>query len=469
MQIQSQPERNKPRALGAPPGAAFAYTAGGGYASPPPLGMAPRMSGEDARPEKPESRPGNGAQKAAPQDSFQHEQRQGGHGNASTWMSLYKFCGPLVAGIGYGTIFGSHMGFAALVSLVVSSLQAGTALKIHKEDTPWAKNIVRHTRKLMGRENDHSAAGKEWSMVPVWGAVCGLAGLTEASINHGFARWFPPQTIEQLRGKEGRFKRLYHMQAEAMQRAKDLKDYLTKFLTGPKFKRFIPRFAEDWPAMLKRLFGNKVQGNAKLGYLAGIGIAGIGGMLQSASAAKIQERLDAKHAEKAQGRPDEKKSEKRAKDKAGADNDPQAMADKNGKPLKNSDEAGIKPEKPAIANPAEARNATEKQKPEAQKIDEQKPEAQKQPVAGKAPYNFATSPEKVPVWPFPWSQPATAPLTAPVNALRPDSSSMNEMPPAPWGTMNSLPQAPFSFRAWPVAPPAMPAPLLTVAAPAFRA
>jgi len=288
MQIQAQSEWNKPRFQNAQPGAGFGPGAAFYAAGARPSGAEPQMAGAEVRQAKP----------AAKQDEFSTEKRQG-HGNASTWMSMYKFFGPLVAGVGYGAILGTPIAFAAGVSFLVSSLQVAIAQKIHKEDTPWAKKLVHNTRKVMGREKDHSAAGKEWSMVPVWGAVCGMAGLTEAGINHLFAHKFPAQTIKQLNDKietsKSYLRPIYKMQAKGMKLADETKGHLIK-LSKQIPIAYIRNKATD---QINKI-GKKTTGRAKWAYIAGLGVAGIGGMLQSASAAKIQESIDARHAKKSQ-------------------------------------------------------------------------------------------------------------------------------------------------------------------------
>jgi hypothetical protein len=458
MQIQSQPEWNKPRFQNAHPGLAFSPAFVNGFTTRP-VGPALPMSGEDIKLDKPKEKPGNVPPKTPPQDAFYSERRQG-HGNASTWMSMYKFCGPLAAGIFYGAMFGSPIWFAAGISLVVSSLQAGTALKIHKEDTPLARNIVRTTRKLMGRENDHSAAGKEWSMVPVWGAICFMAGLVEAFLNHLFAHKVKHQKQEDLAKAKGFFGPMHRLQARGM----DLVEKGRKFLTEGKLKAWLPKFAEEWPKALMERFGKNGQGKAKWGYLVGMGFTSISGMLQSASAAKIQEHLDDKTARKASqngtdNQPDGKKSENASAAQGGTDselNGAVKSTDENGQPIKKPDAADPKTEKPDHAN------ANRLQKPASKKASKsnKKTESQNRPDAGSVANQPAPRPEKAPEQPFSqfspqnspqpssqtsqqnsqWNQPVAGQSVTSVNATTPSSFNKDAGSSAPWNPAN-----PFSI------------------------
>lgn len=309
MQIQPQTEWNRSRFPSVQPGLGFSppqYNSG-----LPAVGQQLQLSGTEVHRTKQPAKP--------PEDSFYEEKRKG-HGNASTWMTLYKVFGPLVAGVGFGALFGSSIPVAAGVSVLISAIQAGTVLKIHKEDTQWGKDIVHSARKVMGRENDHSAAGKEWAMVPVWGAVCALTGLLEGGINHALGHKVNKLTIKDVekltREKKGFLRSLYTLQLKGMNTVSTLIDLV---------ENNCPNILEKPKTFILQKLRNNAGGNVKLGYLAAVLGASLGGMLTSASAAKVQEQLDTRHSAKANGKSqgatvqDAKKHDKKKADESSGD------------------------------------------------------------------------------------------------------------------------------------------------------
>ena len=220
------------------------------------------------------------------------------YGNASRWVTAYKLgFSLLVAGAANAFLFGVPLWWAAGLSALVASAQSAIALKIHREDTPFSKKVVAITRKMMQRQQDKTPAGKEWSMVPVWGVACGAMALFEAGFNHLYSKWNPVPhgkdpmelhlaRIEESINRDDRFKPLYRLQKRGVELTRDVK------------KWFRDSFPNHLPAPLKSLNWRmwkkleNVKGNPRAGYLVGVFLAAIGGIAQTAIAAKIQERID---------------------------------------------------------------------------------------------------------------------------------------------------------------------------------
>ncbi len=225
------------------------------------------------------------------------------YGNASRWVTAYKLgFSLLVAGAANAFLFGVPLWWAAGLSAVVASAQSAIALKVHREDTPFSRKMVSMTRKMMRRDQDQTPAGKEWSMVPVWGAACGAMALVEAGFNHLYSKWNPVKPgedpveahltrIKQSIDKDDRFKTLYQLQKRGVEFTRDAKKWLKNWLRDP--------FPNQLPAKLKEMnhrlwikLDNNVKGNPRAGYLVGFILAAIGGIAQTSIAAKIQERID---------------------------------------------------------------------------------------------------------------------------------------------------------------------------------
>jgi len=240
-------------------------------------------------------------------DADAQEKGGGRHVGASELMSIYKCTGPAVAGIGYGLIFkGGSVLFAVMMSLLASSLSVVVVNKIHKEDGPLSQGLVNWSGKLMGlfgkgQQHDRGRAGKEWSMVPVWGFVCGFAGLLEAMLNHAYSKKFPSPPVKnlmdksELANKKGLVGTFYGFRSTCLSTMMDAKNWLKDEL--PKVKYF-PRSISKMPKWLIEKMENDVHGNVGMAYFLGALIPCIGALVQSGIFAKIQERIDAKQATK---------------------------------------------------------------------------------------------------------------------------------------------------------------------------
>lgn len=254
----------------------------------------------------------------------QKPEKEGGFkGSASTLIGAFKVGSALIITGGINAfLFGVPLKTAALVSGVVAGSQSLTALKIHRENNELSRKIIGFTRKLMGRENDLTPSGKEWSMVPVWGAVCGLFGLTEALGNHLYIKWkksqdpsYHPQNLrERFQSLQKEVKELEaknvtgvsagfrEFQLNNMKRGKALFETLknkakayakldgkTVLKTGGKLAVKALEKAESFSE-------NSAGGrNPLLGYIWSFTMASLGGAAQTVIAALMQTKVDKAH------------------------------------------------------------------------------------------------------------------------------------------------------------------------------
>lgn len=249
-------------------------------------------------------RPGLPAQlsQAVKPKSTEAQKKKQDHGNASRWVTAYKLGFSLcVAGAANAFLFGVPLWWAGGLSAIVAGAQSAIALKVHKEDTDFSKKLVKSTRKMMHRENDKTPAGKEWSMVPIWGMACGSMGLLEAGFNHLYSLRNPQskdanpmadrlKAIEANIDKDGLLKPLYKLQKSGMEFTQRVTTRLSENVPH-HLGRVQPRLKVMYEWGLNKLTNN-VKGNPKAGYVLGFIMAGIGGIAQTSIAAKIQERID---------------------------------------------------------------------------------------------------------------------------------------------------------------------------------
>lgn len=249
----------------------------------------------------------------------QKTEKEGGFkGSASTLIGAFKVGSALIITGGINAfLFGVPLKTAALVSGVVAGSQSLTALKIHRENNELSRKIIGFTRKLMGRENDLTPSGKEWSMVPVWGTVCGMFGLTEALGNHMYTKITktPPKTLtqrfdaltEEVReldakkatGLSAEFRRF---QLDNMKRGKALINALENKakvyanLDGNTLLKTGGNLA-DKALKRARRFSEKSAGgrNPLLGYIWSFSMASLGGAAQTVIAAMMQTKVDKAH------------------------------------------------------------------------------------------------------------------------------------------------------------------------------
>lgn len=254
------------------------------------------------------------------QASEQPQNKQEGwfKGSASTLIGTFKVGSALIITGGINAfLFGVPLKTAALVSGLVASSQSLTALKIHRENNEFSKKLIGFTRKLMGRENDHTPSGKEWSMVPVWAGVCGMFGLTEAFGNHMYTKITktPPKTLTQrfdalteevreldkknVTGASARFRKF---QLRTMERGiafieiaeKKANEYAKQ--EGKTWLKTGGELAVKALAKAKHFSENSAGGrNPLLGYIWSFTMASLGGAAQTVIAALMQTRVDKAH------------------------------------------------------------------------------------------------------------------------------------------------------------------------------
>jgi hypothetical protein len=293
MQIQPQSEWMMQRPQGAlgSPAKLPAFQAGFGQSNAP----------DDASP--PPALPVKSVQQQSKGLSVEAHQKKQDYGNASRWVTAYKLGFSLfVAGAANAFLFGVPLWWAGGLSAIVAAAQSGIALKVHKEDTDFSKKLVGFTRKVMRREKDQTPAGKEWSMVPIWGAACGAMALVEAGFNHIYSLRHPHKSadgelaerlakIQEGIDKQGLLKPLYKLQKSGVENTRKAKHWLSQ-----EFPKYLhPRLKSMYHGFTRGLEKN-MKGNPKAGYLVGFTLAGIGGIAQTSIAAKIQERIDRKQA-----------------------------------------------------------------------------------------------------------------------------------------------------------------------------
>ena len=306
MQMQPQFERTGTRLYNVRPGLAFTPNAlGAAGMQSPHHPTAIRLSGAS---DTAEVKPAEKKEKETDQkDAEAGNQPPKGRVNAAQLMTVYKCLGPAVAGIGYGLIFkGGSVLFAVMMSLMASSMSVFAVNKIHKEEGPLFKGFVEWSSKVMGlfgkgRQHDHSPAGKEWSMVPVWGLVCGLGGLFEAILNHVYSKKFPTPPVTKLmdktalankKGIAGAFSRFRSTCIEFLVNAKN-------WLKGPFSEaKYLPKLVRQTPKWLIEKMEKDVHGNIAVAYALGALVPFIGALIQAGFFAKIQEKIDARQVEK---------------------------------------------------------------------------------------------------------------------------------------------------------------------------
>jgi hypothetical protein len=224
-------------------------------------------------------------------------------GQASKWVSAFKIgFSLLVAGGINAFLFGVPIWVAAGLSAGVAGIQSALALKIHKEDNAFSKGVVSLTRKVMRRKDDYTPSGKEWSMVPVWGVICGLMALVESMGNHAYKKFFtkdmnkPAQLVLEERQtalrkilkKPANFMHpIYRLQSRGVELTLKVMDKIKTWLQNMAA-------AEGW----KKAVGEKLQKlwqggrSMKAAYLWACGMAVIGGIFQTSVAAYMQGKID---------------------------------------------------------------------------------------------------------------------------------------------------------------------------------
>jgi len=228
-------------------------------------------------------------------------------GNAAKWVSIFKVGSSLaMAGLVNSVLFESGLPAALVLAGLTTLTQTSIALKIHKEDTELSRDITKLTRKMMGREHDKSAAGKEWSMVPVWGVTCGMVSLLESSSNALYAKHFRKdekkttlqerfEILEKKLPTRTRFQSFYKFHLQEIRLALRAKESGTKFILE-SLPKFLPRKLKHLPAQMLKKMESNVQGNAKLGFALVFAASMLGAVLQSVFAAvMLQKRVDAKN------------------------------------------------------------------------------------------------------------------------------------------------------------------------------
>jgi hypothetical protein len=228
------------------------------------------------------------------------------NGQASKWVGAFKVTfSLLVAGGINAFLFGIPVWVAAGVSALVSSAQSIIALKIHREDTEFSRKVVSGSRWLMGRKQDYTPSGKEWSMVPVWGAACGLMALVESMVNHGYKKWFskdgdkPLSDILKARrtaidaklkqSPNEMMKWIYRAQLRGMDLRNRVVDYVDSLLknwsVGQGWKKKLGEIAT-------KLWNQGGKRSMKTAYLLACGAAILGGIFQTSIAAYMQGKID---------------------------------------------------------------------------------------------------------------------------------------------------------------------------------
>lgn len=229
------------------------------------------------------------------------------NGQASKWVSAFKIgFSLLVAGSINAFLFGVPLWVAGTLSAGIASMQSMLALKIHKEDTEFSKNVVSTTRKWMGRTQDYTPSGKEWSMVPVWGGICGMLALVEATVNHGYRTIFTQEKnkpiLEVLEARQNALQSLIKKHpASKLQVVYDLQ------LRGVKMTRAVLKqlrekvtqlaHSDGWKKRIGQTLETLWQGGRSMRvlYPLACGTAIMGGVLQTSIAAYMQGKVDQKN------------------------------------------------------------------------------------------------------------------------------------------------------------------------------
>lgn len=258
-----------------------------------------KQSAEPTHPLKPD----------APKDG-KPEPNQSQHGNASKLVGIFKVTFSLLVTGGINAfLFGVPLPVAAGASALVAASQSAVALKIHREDHPLSRKLVAFTRRLTGKTDDKTPSGKEWAMVPIWGAVCGFFGLAESVVNHAVKsirekNGIKPKdfdtrlkAIEEDLGKPNcRLRRIKELQRDSMNLGKTAFAKLSEFLEKWAKKESLigkPGQLANWAFnQFKSAGGGRKMG---LAYTWGFVITTIGGMAQTSLAALLQQRIDKAH------------------------------------------------------------------------------------------------------------------------------------------------------------------------------
>ncbi|WP_373531287.1 hypothetical protein [Vampirovibrio sp.] len=226
--------------------------------------------------------------------------------NASTLIGAFKVTSALIITGGINAFFfGVPIYIASGLSAVVAGSQSLAALKIHKEDSEFTRKVVRFSRKLMGRQNDPTPAGKEWSMVPVWAAICGSFGLSEAMGNHIYKR-FTGHTeknfdarMEDLKKTLGSdngwlnvLKPIQEVQQKGMQFVKSTKKRATTLFEKWATQGGVRKMPQQALQYVMKSSGGR---NMPLAYLWSFGMASFGGAMQTVLAALMQQKVDKAH------------------------------------------------------------------------------------------------------------------------------------------------------------------------------
>jgi hypothetical protein len=223
--------------------------------------------------------------------------------NASTFIGAFKVTSALIVTGGINAFFfGVPLYIASGLSALVAGSQSLAALKIHKEDNEFTRKIVAFSRKVMGRQDDLTPGGKEWSMVPVWATICGFFGLSEAMGNHIYKQVTGYQE-KSFRDREEELTKVLHKDNGWLNVLKPMQDMQ---LSGMKFvkasKECVEELFKNWAAKggvlkiphiaLQQLLASSGGRNMPLAYLWSFGIASFGGAFQTALAALIQQKVD---------------------------------------------------------------------------------------------------------------------------------------------------------------------------------
>lgn len=223
-------------------------------------------------------------------------------GNASKWVSAFKLSFSLLLAGGVNAfLFGVPLPVAVGLSTAVSASQSALALKIHREDTDFSRKLVKISRHLVGKDKDTSPSAKEWSMVPIWGGVCGLLVLGEACLNDLYRTCFKKGKsdsliqraeklqIESVNQKHSSIIRwLYSTQHQAVSSFIKLMDRMFAAVDQSALKGFKQFFSGQWNHI------KHYQGGQKRLWSYGFAVSAaiFGGLFQTSLAALLQEKMD---------------------------------------------------------------------------------------------------------------------------------------------------------------------------------
>ncbi len=234
------------------------------------------------------------------------QQQESSKINGSKLIGAFKITSALVVtGAVNAFFFGVPIYVSSGIAAAVAGAQAFAALKIHKEDTPFTQKLMTFTRKVMGRENDLTPAGKEWSMVPVWAGICGAFGLSEAFLNHVFkeSTGYQKKSFEARKkaildemqhSRFGLKKAILGKQLKGMAFVESSRQGLIdKFSHWAKQEGGLGKVLTRMSHFLKRFNkGGAARPNYPLIYLWSLGMASFAGATQTAIAALMQQKID---------------------------------------------------------------------------------------------------------------------------------------------------------------------------------